>query len=106
MNTALGDTGDTAKGRAATAAEGGARIVKVGERENKQAARERCLFVFHIVAAPPERRDERHFSGGVNAGSFRHFVACSYAYAILISLPSSNARPKMDIPAGSVLPRV
>ena len=77
--TALVTAGDTAKGRAASAAEGGARVVKVGERENKQAARKRCLFVF-----PHVRRDRcvpavPYFSGGALAGGFRHLVACSYA---------------------------
>ena len=49
-------------------------------------------------------RDAR--SGGVFGGSFRHFVACSYPYASLMRRDSSKARPRIDIPAGSVLFRV
>src|SRR6185369_89271 len=37
---------------------------------------------------------------GVNAGGRRCFVACSYAYASLISSGSLQARPKNEIPTG------
>ncbi len=37
---------------------------------------------------------------GANVGGWRCFVACSYAYASLISVGSLHARPKNDIPTG------
>src|SRR5690606_33041660 len=47
----------------------------------------------------------RYLSGGVLAGGRRCRVACSYAYASLMSVPYDHARPKNVMPAGSV-PRV
>lgn len=39
-------------------------------------------------------------SVGMNVGARRCFVACSYAYAILIRAASLYARPKKEIPTG------
>ena len=39
-------------------------------------------------------------SVGMNVGARRCFVACSYAYAILIRTFSLYARPKKEIPTG------
>jgi len=40
-------------------------------------------------------------SVGMKVGARRCFVACSYAYAILINVGSLYARPKNEIPIGS-----
>jgi hypothetical protein len=59
-------------------------------RLNQQMSRAFCpghLFVYAAV--------------GKNFGVLRALVACSNEYAILIRVPSENARPKNEIPIGS-----
>src|SRR5262245_14472623 len=73
--------GETAKGRAASAAEGGERLVRWGREGDVQAARQRCLYAFVASSLPvspsawfaPLHRStvppfHRHFNGGVLDG--------------------------------------
>ena len=102
---AIKRVGDTAKGRAATAAEGGGGSPGGGRETCAGSAQDGALPVPFRVC-PISHDWPRHSSGGVETGCFRHFVACSYPYASLISLDSSKARPNICSPAGNALFRV
>src|SRR3954469_12410606 len=58
------------------------------------------------ATCPRRSRPERLLylsADGRNVGALRCFVACSYAYASLISVGSLHARPKNDKPTGRAL---
>ena len=48
-----------------------------------------------------QAHDYSSSADGAKLGGRRCFVACSYAYAILISVGSLHARPMNDSPSGS-----
>src|SRR5512132_2975205 len=77
---AIKRVGDTAKGRAATAAEGGGGSPGGGRETCAGSAQDGALPVpFRLCVIAHNR--PLHLIGGVEAGCLRHFVACSYPYA-------------------------
>jgi hypothetical protein len=97
-------SGDTALGSRESGWSGG-RGSPGGEREQDSVLDRTGVAP---MATPPYAvpRMNRYGRGGVDAGSLRHFVDCSYEYASLMRRDSSNARPKIVMPAGRVLFRV